>query len=260
MPNIAGVINVGKGLVMAHRPEILLGAAIAAGVGAVVLAARGGYKSGQEVLMAEAEKGEPMTVQEKAVLTWQNYVPAAAALVVGVGSTAALHVVHVKTQKALIATGLAAVEEIRTSAKAYIDDLHKSIDENSTPKTADKIEEGLHSRLAERGVIDFTHDAWYEPVYPVRDKRTGRDRPSNRIEIEEAIHEINNRLSKNEPVDLNSFYHLAGYDSIPDGDIVGWNAGEHVNLVWELTSRDDGQPTKVFSFRPQPNDRYDSSR
>jgi hypothetical protein len=49
LPDVRGFVNVGKSFVKANRPEILLGASIAATAVSVVGAAIGGYRSGKQV-------------------------------------------------------------------------------------------------------------------------------------------------------------------------------------------------------------------
>jgi hypothetical protein len=78
IPNPTGLISLGKAFIQANRPELLLGASIVSTVSGVILAARGGYKSGQQVLQQEIDTKTEMTTREKAKLTWINYLPAAA--------------------------------------------------------------------------------------------------------------------------------------------------------------------------------------
>lgn len=251
---------------MANRPEMLLGAAVAATVGAVVLAAQGGYKSGLQVAEVDAVRAatdqEPMTTQEKLLLTWTNYTPAAGVAVGALASTLGLHIVHVKDKKQLVAAGLAAVEEAKKSCQVYIDDMKEAITENSTPKTQDKIADSMLEKSAERnnGVAQVWHsDGIVESLYLCRDLTSGRAVWSNQYHVKDAVASLNNLLA-NDDISLNTFYDKLELENIPIGLTHGWNAGERVEVQWTTERREDGQPICVFKLNPPPAEGFDKSR
>lgn len=263
LPDVRGFVNVGKSFIKANRPEILLGASIAATAVSVVTAAIGGYKSGKQVALLEAERDEPLTRAEIVTETWQNYVPAAGATVGALASTVGLHIVHVQEKKALIATALAAVEEVRVAATGMIEDMNEAVDENATPKTKEKIEAAYMEKSAARydGTARlFSSDGVIEERYLVRDAKTGRDIYANRLIIDQALVEVNDELVHDGEVSLNTFYSHAGFNEIPEGDDLGWNGGEKVDVRWSTTVKDDGRPVVMFSFDPAPHRGYDKSR
>lgn len=263
IPNITGLVKVGKTFIQANRPEILFGASVIGTLATGFFAAKGGYEAGQKVLQAEfsdldltSEEGKatPLTSKEKIQLTWLCYMPAAIACVGAVGSTTGLHIVHVKDKKMMAQTALAALEEVKTSAKEYAKDVEDAIKENATPKTAEKIENDIEDRQAIRAA---SSDDVVEDLYLVRDGLTGRDIWSNQHRIESAIIEVNNVLNGSGDVELNHFYRHAGFNNIPDGFNQGWS-GSHVSLEWKETKRDDGRPVREFFFLPVPEKGYDS--
>lgn len=262
LPDIRGFVNVGKSLVMANRPEILLGTAGASIVGAVVLAARGGYKSGKQIAMIEqeceaAETPTPTNLQI-VELTWKNYIPAATVTAAALGSTIGLHLIHVHEKKTLVATGLAVVEEVRESARAYIEDLQDSVDENSTSKTNQKIRDGLMDKQIDRnGGLKTWSDGVITEMYLIRDSRTGRDIWSNQTMIDEALNELNARIVHDGESSLNTFYSNAGFGEIAEGEDYGWNGGVEVALQWSNSNRDDGRPVREFRFRDDPEKGFD---
>jgi hypothetical protein len=260
IPNIGGLMSIGKAFVAANRPEILFGTSIVSTLGAVVMAARGGYKSGYEIAEQDVRRqvtgDDKLDRKEIAKLTWINYLPAAGATLGAVGSTTGLHLVHVKEKKQLAAAALMAVEQVRKEGEELKKEIVGSLGvaHSEDPKELDRA-------AKKSGIAHVVHsDGEIEELYLVRDYRTGRDVYSNKNRIMEALIDLNAQLNHNEGVDLNTFYGYAGFGSIPDGDALGWNPGERVELKWLKNEvRDDGRPTRPFTFHPEPQEGFDSS-
>lgn len=252
LPNLSrlnGLIGVGKTFLSTHRPEILLGTSITATVGAVVMAAKGGYKSGQQVMAAEHPsfdfdlKTDVLDVKEKIQLTWMNYLPAAGLTAGALGSTTALHLVHVKEKKALATAALAAVDEVKKGIVKVTDE---------------ETEKLLEDRADENGIARIENgDGDIEEMYLIRDAWSGRDKWSNQHQIEDALIEVNMVLNNSGDVELNHFYTHAGFNTLPEGNRFGWNAKDMVSIEWSETKRDDGRPVRVFTFRPKPAEGFD---
>lgn len=263
MPNFSGLVQVGKTFIQANRPELLLGAAITATIGSVVLAAKGGYEA-RGIVEAEERDREysqdprplPLTTREKAELTWKCYMPAAITTVGALGSTTGLHFVHIKEKKALVAAGLAAVEEVKAEAKRFSDEIDNALTPAEKKDIQDRIFERNVNPATGVAVMQNT-DGEVEEFYLIRDGKTGRDIWSNKIRVEDAVNELNNVLNGSGDAELNHFYTLAGFGSIPEGDRIGWS-GALVSLEWSTTVRDDGRPVRQFDFRPAPKKGYDS--
>jgi hypothetical protein len=254
IPNIAGMWNVGKAVMAAHRPEILLGTSLVSTVAGMVAAARAGYKSGQQVMTKELNDGVTLSVKEKAQLTWINYLPSAGIGFAALGATTGLHIVHVKEKKALAAAALMAIEEVKKEANQYVADVREAVSENVTEKKADAIDDAILQKTADRNNgVAFVQDSdgTIVDLYLVRDAKTGRDVWSNESRIEEALLRCNELLMSEGSCDLNTFYSFAGFNTIPEGDASGWS-GERISVSWDLTQRDDGRPVKAFTFRPAP--------
>jgi hypothetical protein len=263
IPNFSNLIQVGKSVIMANRPELMLGAAVAATVGAVVLAAQGGYKSGKAVaaeeIQRETDSLPPITKAEIVALTWKNYTPAAGVAVGALGSIVGLHIVHVKDKKALVAAGLAAVEEAKKSCRLYIDDIDEAIRENATDKTRAKIDTAILEKNAERngGKAMVWNDGVLEELYLCRDALGGRDIWSNQAAVKEAVADLNGALATDD-MSLNDFYDYVGLEVIPE-ETRGWNAGEKVEIQWTVTRRGDGRPVCVYKLNPAPAEGHDKS-
>lgn len=276
IPNLSSlknVVNLGKNVVKAYRPEILFATSVTGTLAAVALGAKGGYDARgrvEEERMSRVDSPEApydnlfeyvdlgcdlpdLSVKEKAALTWSCYTPAALATLGAVGSTTGLHLVHIKEKKQLAAAALVAIEEVKTSAKEYVEDLQDAVSENTTAKTQDKIDKAVEEKQEARALVR-------DPLYYVQDARTGRPFLSTESRVQAAINEVNNLLTNNRDVDVNTFYVWANLPEIENGEEIGWNSGDFVTLRWSDTHLDDGTPVREFSFSPRPQENYDSPR
>lgn len=268
LPNITGLVKVGKNFIMTYRPELLLGAAVTTSIGGAVLAAKGGYEArgiiDQErrrrvvdaTANGEDHVGE-ITVKEKIQLTWLCYMPAALTTTTAVGSIAGLHLVHIKDKKAMATAALAAIDEVKNSAKAFEQELTDVL----SPEEKEDIQGRLMEKNAdpETGIAKMQNtDGEIEEFYLVRDGKTGRDIWSNQHRIEDAAIEVNNVINGSDSVELNHFYRHAGFGLVPDGYELGWS-GALISLEWDTTVRDDGRPVRVFTFRPKPEKGFDKA-
>jgi hypothetical protein len=255
LPNFKGLAVLGKAVVAAHKPEILFGTSIVSTVSAVVLAARGGYKSGIQV--AEHVVGSEIDtsvvpVKEKIQLTWINYLPAAGATGAALGSTTGLHLVHIKEKKALAAAALMAIDEVRTQAESYKDEVLEIVGDSS--KTHEEKEKEV-TEASDR-LLSPMVDA--DQLYLVRDELTGRSFYATENKIQNAVNEVNSLLNTRD-VDLNTFYVWAGVPEIQDGEEIGWNNRDFITVKWEDSHLADGRPVRAFTFRPKPKSGYDVS-
>lgn len=258
LPNVMGLVKVGKNFLKAYRPELLLGATIASSVAGSVLAAKGGYEARGIILAKEHPEHADLILQKSALpvkeqiqLTWLCYVPSVVATTTAIGSVSGLHLVHVKEKRAIATAALAAVDEVKAEFKRYEK-------ENLGIVSPEEREEILNKRADETGgfaVAEYA-DGEVEELYLVRDGRTGRDIFSNQRRIEEAVLTLNNFIARHGDCDINSFYENAGFDTTPDGEDWGWS-GAWVELVWDTTVRDDGRPVRRFEFRTRPKEGYD---
>ena len=263
IPNIKGLFNVSKAVVVAHRPELLFGASIVSTLAAVGLAGKAGYESGQQVLKAENpsidwDNNVPenkLDAKEKLRLTWLNYLPAAGATIGALGSTTALHIVHVNEKKAIAAAALMAIDEVRNEANDYVEQVKEIVTGEGKPsekvKEIESISAGSDGEVAEK--------------YLVRDPITGRDIWANKAQIEEAIIEVGNCLNASSECSLNNFWGWAGWGRLSLGDELGW-CGVIPSIDWNdqfgrpiSGVRDDGRPWRGFRFVPEPEKGYEDA-
>lgn len=239
LSKMTSLVSLGKGFVLAYRPELLLGTSITATLGGVVLAAKGGWDARGLVENHKIENPEAdLKAKDLALMTWKCYVPAGVTTLGAVGATTGLHWVHVKEKKAMLATSLAAIEEFKESAERFTN-------------------AALESAANEDGVVTVEDsDGVVEELYLVRDAKTGRDIWSNEARIDEAVNQVNSLINSNGDCDLNEFYTFAGYSGIEEGLNIGWS-GEFVAIKWTNGVRDDGRPIRIFTFQQAPKTGFD---
>lgn len=264
IPNLSGIVSVGKSFVVANRPELLLGASVVGTISAVVLAARGGYQARgiieeerQRLLTQSDYKGDDLTTKEKVQLTWLCYMPAAITTVGALTSTTGLHIVHVKDKKALAASALMALDQAKQETEKALDEVWKA----ASPEQRKDIQEKIYENNAhpETGVAVMQNsDGEVEEMYLVRDAWSGRDIWSNRRRIEDAVNEFNNVMNGQDySCELNTFYTYAGFAELPEGNEIGFS-GALMAISWDTTVRDDGRPVSVFTFRTKPEKGFDN--
>lgn len=273
IPNVTGLMKVGKTFIMANRPEILFGASVVGTLVAVGAAAKGGYEARGIVEKERADRAfekmnnewpqtylefsekmdaEPkLTSKEQIQLTWLCYMPAMVSTVAAVGSTTGLHIVHVKEKKLLAQAALAAIEEVKISANEYAEDVKEAAKETLTPKKQEELDNAIEEKQIQRGLADPTH-------YVVVDAYTGRPFYSTENRIQQAVNAVNELLNKPSDVDLNYFYIQAGVPEIDRGDEYGWS-GQNLQVYWTDSHLEDGRPARAFKFHPQPRKGYDTT-
>lgn len=252
------LVGLGKTFVIAYRPELLLGASLTATAATGVLAAKGGYEARGIVAEAEVKEGRQLTVKEKANLTWHCYWPAAAASLTAMGTTTALHIVHVKEKKALAAAALMAIDEVKQDAQEQIEKLTGPL----TPEQQQKAIEDKDKKKTGEVKVQNT-DGEVEELFLVRDPETHRDIWSNRARIEEAIAETAAMVNGSDCASVNNFFEKAGYGRTRRGEELGWS-GSLPSVSWVDENglpiagvRDDGRPYRGFRFLPTPTQGYD---
>lgn len=260
LPNIKGLMTIGKAAVAAHRPEILFGASVASTLGAVVMAAKGGYESGRKIEQIETAELRVIPVKEKIQLTWLNYLPAAGLTAGALGATTGLHLVHISEKKAIAAAALMAIDEIKNEANDYKEQVLEIVsDDKKTHEEKKEEVEEVSNRV-------FNTDGELSELYLIRCPITGRDIWSNKARIEEAMVEVGNCMNASSMASLNTFWEQAGWGRLEGlGEELGWS-GVIPAISWHdqfhrpiAGVRDDGRPWRGFRFLPEPEKGYEDN-
>lgn len=258
IPNVKGIMSVGKAFVIANRPELLFGASVASTIGAVVMAAKGGYESGRKIERMETQEERIIPVKEKIQLTWLNYLPAAGLTVGAIGSTTGLHIVHVKEKKAIAAAALMAIDEIKNEANDYKEKVLEIVNDES--KTGTEKKDAIEELVPENG-WDTGDVIMHDNRYWCYDDLANRPVKSTRDLIRRASEVLITEAQKTGKVDLNLFYEEIDLSPSQIGaqlgwtkeDLAGYGGKKGMELVcFGLTDLPDGGAGVAFWFREPP--------
>lgn len=264
VPDVKGALSVAKAFTMAHRPELLFGASVASTLGAVVMAAKGGYESGRKIEQIETHEERIIPVKEKIQLTWLNYLPAAGLTVGAIGSTTGLHIVHVKEKKAIAAAALMAIDEIKNEANDYKEKVQEILSDNGA--TEEEKSARIEELQPENGWASgdlMPHD----PMYMCYDDLANRPVKSTRDLIRRAAEVLISEANKTGKADLNLFYEEIDLTPSQMGSQLGWakedlqgyGGKKGMELIsFGLTDMPDGSSAVAFWFREPPTSDFEA--
>lgn len=253
--NIASYVKTARSVITANSPVLLLGTTIAGVVTTGVLAAKAGYEARGIIDRTEGYQEDPegikehsvLTFQEKAMITWVVFAPAA---ISGAGTIAAAvgtHTVHTKRANAMAA--LYAV----TSNK--LDDMTEKAEELLGPKKT----QDLQNKVAQKS-IDRRPQFEDSEVMLVEDGNelcyddwSGRYFMSNMAKLESAINDINRLLIDEGDASLNDWYDFVGLPGIQMGNDFGWS-GKKIEGKFGSVVATDGRPAISVWFHEAPKD------
>lgn len=251
--NVSTVINTAKNFITANSPVLLVAGAVTGVVTTGVLSARAGYKARGIVEEAEAEKGEPLTKQEKVQLTWLCYTAPVITGGTTIASCVGVHTIHTKRHAAL--AGLYAV------ASTKLEDYQDKAEELLGVKKTQQLNNEVAAKTLERhplfddseviitnGGDELCYDEW-----------SGRYFMGSMPAIESAVNEVNRLINEGGSASLNDFYEYVGLGSIPAGITHGWS-GEHIRPSFGTTQAKDGRVALTVYFHKPPKEGYDNHR
>lgn len=243
--NLSKTIRTGKSIVTANSPVLLVGAAIAGVVSTGVLAAKGGYKARGIIDEAQAAQVEPLTVQEKAKLTWLCYAVPAVTGVTTIASVVGVHTIHTKRHTAL--AGLYAV----TATK--MDDYRDKAEELLGAKKAQALNDAIGQAAVDRDPIEnhevIITDSGSELFY---DDWSGRYFMSSVPIAERAVNGVNLQIVEGGAASLNDFYDNVGLPAIPPGQNFGWDSGKKIEARFGSVNTSDGRSAVALFFQHEP--------
>jgi hypothetical protein len=251
--NISSYVKTAKSVITANSPVLLLGTTIAGVVTTSVLAAKAGYDARGIIDRTEGYNEDPegnheriqLNLQDKAVLTWLCFAPAA---ISGAGTIAAAvgtHTVHTKRANAMAA--LYAV----TSSK--LDDMTEKAEELLGPKKTQQLQNEVAQKSIDRrppfedsevlvtdGGLELCYDDW-----------SGRYFMSSMPRLEAAINDVNRLLIDHGDASLNDWYDYVGLPDIQSGVDFGWS-GKKIEGKFGAVTAIDGRPAISVWFHDAP--------
>lgn len=251
--NISSGVKTLRTVITANSPVLLVGTAVAGVFATGFLAAKGGYDARGIIEEAKAardleEKSEPLSMQEKASLTWLCYAAPALTGASTIASVVGVHTIHTKRHAAL--AGLYAI----TSTK--LDDYTEKAEEMLGAKKTQALNDAVAQKAVSRHSPDFENaevvmvDGGSELCY---DDWTGRWFMGSVAKIESAVNNINRKLLSEGDASLNDFYDHLGLPPVAMGHTFGWS-GEEINVRLGSTITKDGQAAISFWFHTNPKD------
>lgn len=255
-----------------NSPAILAALGVSGTLTTAYLAAKGAFKSSEDLLVANVEKEkklqeavalgnkdeadtlrEDFTTQEKFELTWKNYIPAAASAALTI--SAIILAVRVQERRnAALASAYTVVE------KSYAEYRAKNIEKNGKNK-----DQAVKDAVAQDNMTRI--DKTLAPIIMTGkgdticvDGWSGRKFSSTRNLIDKAVNEFNRTLNNNDFASLSEFWALLGIDPTSDSDYVGWNRESGLlELDWSGVITKDDEPALYYEFKTMPSSRFQSS-
>ena len=252
-PNLATLIGEARVALDRHSPEILLGVGIAGMITTTVLAVRATPKALIHIEAKKAEeRKEKLTVGETIKVTWKDYIPA---VVTGVSSIACL--IGSNTVQARRTAAIATAYKIsETAFTEFREKVRETIGE--------KKEKVLHEEIAAEKATHQT--ASTSQVYCTGDGETlFLDPISMRLfksdinKVKRAQNEINERMLKSAfygYASLNDFYDEIGLEPTSQGDDLGWNLDELMDVSFGAGLTKDDKPCIVLNYSVAPKYNY----
>lgn len=236
-----------------HSPEILTGIGIAGMCGTVVLAVKATPKALKLMEDAEYEKGESLTVPEKAKACWKCYIPTAVSGVTSMACIIGANSVNARRNAALAT----AYKLSETAFTEYKQQVVETIGEKKEKIVKEKI---AKKKIQKNPVSNNQVIVTEKGNTLCYDSISGRYFRSDIETIKKAVNELNSRMVGGEMyISLTEYYLEIGLQPTKVSDELGWNLNHEGIIELDFSSHiaDDGTPCVVVDYLVAP--RYDYS-
>lgn len=241
--------DLGK-FVTKESPQILTILGIAGAGVTVYLTGKATWKAAQQIqheeIVGKVENDDQsFQLNNKARFekVWKLYIPAAATGVMAVGCIVAANRVQARRYAALAAAyGLLSgdFDEFRDKAAEQLG--FKKMDEIDNSIARDKIDR----EFIPPGAVTNEGLSWF------KDNSSGRYFLSTQESVKKAMNFVNFEANNQRGASLNTFYDELGLDPTGVGHILGWAAGEALDIVFSPVLLDNGMAVTEIKFRQQP--------
>lgn len=250
--NVAKLFNIIKTGVNRKRAEILIGLGIAGMITTTVLAVEATPKALKLMDDAHHDKGEPLTVPEKAKVTWKCYIPAVVTGTVSIACLIGSNSVNARRNAALAT----AYKLSETALTEYKDKVVEEIGEQKEKVIREKIAQDKVDKMQENKtevvVVGSGDVLFLEPV-------CGKPFKSDIETVRKVINDFNYRMTtgQEEYISLSEFYDEFGLRHTTASDDLGWNLGRdgQIDIDFVAGTTEEGKPCLVLDYRVAP--RYD---
>lgn len=234
-----------------HSPEILTGIGIAGMVTTTILAVKVTPKA-IDILREIKEEHKEDTdkkAMSKEVVTrvFPVYIPAAVTCVVSVACLVGASSVNARRNAALAA----AYTLSDTALREYKEKVVETIGE----KKERTIREEISKDRVKNDPVDTTKIIVTEKGNTrFYDAMTKRRFTSDLDHIRRIENELNRRMRDEYCISLNEFYIEVGLDTVPVGDILGWNIDRgYIEIQPDTMLDDDGVPCIIIDYLTRPS-------
>ena len=230
-----------------NSPVILTGLAISGTLASVFLTYKGTQKSTLEIATKANHQnqfgGEKISNQEKILMTYKNYVPAA---ITTVGTCTCMVVATKIGLNRTAALGAAFVIAER-NGDAYKEKVKEILGENKHVKVNDAVasEHLAQAPALNPNIILTDGEQWF------LDDWSGRIFRTNIETYKQAVNEFNYDLLNDDSRSLSDFYSKIGLDTIQESDSIGWSSDRLLTVNY-TTDLKDGKACVVTTFDRNP--------
>ena len=228
-----------------NSPVILTGMAVV-GTFATAYYTYKGTQKGTQVIRENEPNDEMIAVlsnQEKFLLTYKFYIPAATAVV----GTSACMIMATKIGLNRTAALGAALVIAERGNEQYKDKVKELLGENKHIKVTDEI---AKDQVAAVPSSQFPLAREGEQIF--LDAYSGRTLSTTRNAMDRAVNDINQEMIYGRYCSLSEFYSRIGLEDIQESDSIGWNNKDLVELVYTSVLKDD-RAVVVFTFNKRPS-------
>lgn len=247
---ITSFINLTKGFLTKHSPEILTGTGIAGMIITTILAVKETPKALDLIEMKKEELGkDKLTPIETIKAAWTPYISSSITGVLSISCIIGASRVNYKRNTAL-ATAYSLSE--RTLLR-YRDKVIETIGEKKERSIKEQVAQDELKNTPKKDsqiIITSKGDTL------CMDAMSGRYFKSDIDLIKRIVNELNRKLVYENYISLNEFYGEIGLDYVKNGELVGWNINSGlIEPTFSTCLTDDNQPCVVIDFLVSP--RYD---
>jgi hypothetical protein len=251
--NLSTTVRDFRALLDRNAPVILTGMAVSG----AFLTTYFTYKGTQKSTLQLIEEGHSRSVEtgpvaqsftrsEEFLLTWKNYVPAAATL----AGTSACMVMATKIGLDRTAALAAAAVVTERSYDQYKEKVKETLGENKHTKVVDAVAKDQVAAIP-AGSLPVPPEGMQTFI----DNWSGRSLSTTREQMEKAVNDFNKEMIYGQYASLSEFYNRIGLPEIEESDAIGWNNKDLLELEYSTTLKDD-RAVVVFSFGTKPKSTF----
>lgn len=268
--DLARLFKTVKTSVIRHSPELLTGIGIAGMITSTVLAVKATPKALALIeeekerqtaeLIAQSEDDdsvdyEPVTKlkpMDVVKVTWKCYIPAAVTCVTSAMCIICSNAKHLRRNAALAT----AYKISETTLAEYREKVVETIGEKKEKEVRDKVAKSrVEKHPVSKNEVIITEKGNTLCLDPISKRYFKSDierirRAENKLN-KQMLHDITGYVS------LNEFYGELGLDYTMQGDDLGWNTDNLIDIDFSSTIAEDGTPCIVLDFTVAPKYHYD---